>query len=134
MNATGAEIKRVLNASSIPLRRLVVWHDDVDLALGTIRLSWAARSGGHRGVASIERSIGSRFWWRLRFGISPQGQDQRLRKPDKTILADWLVAEANSAELKCYEAMGVFAGEGLFNILTRGGALHPTTWRLAPLL
>lgn len=56
---------------------LLVAHDDIDLAAGTIRVHVGRGSGGHNGVRSIVDSLGSQDFWRLRLGVGrpPGSQD-----------------------------------------------------------
>ncbi len=51
---------------------LLVLHDDIDLPLGTVRVSSGASAGGHNGVASIIDHLGTKDFWRLRIGVAPQ--------------------------------------------------------------
>jgi len=54
---------------------LVVIHDDIDLALGTIRVRRGGSSAGHKGVASIIEALGSDDFVRVKIGVSrpPKG-------------------------------------------------------------
>jgi len=53
----------------VPSERILVIHDDLDLALGRIRLRPGGGSGGHKGVASIVAELGTPRFARLRVGI-----------------------------------------------------------------
>ncbi len=44
-------------------------HDDLDLAVGRVKLKHGGSSGGHRGVSSCEYNLGTADFWRLRVGI-----------------------------------------------------------------
>lgn len=56
---------------------LLVIHDDIDLAFGTMRLQIAGGSGGHNGVRSVERALGTKEFSRLKVGVGrpPGPQD-----------------------------------------------------------
>lgn len=75
--------------------KLIVVYDDLDLPLGTIKLSFDRGSGGHKGIESIARTLKTRCFVRIRVGISPLGANGELRKPsgeekvEKFILGDF---------------------------------------------
>ena len=74
MNNSGVSIQSILRSYKLQANsyNLVVVHDDIDLALGTIRMSHNASSGGHNGVQSIIAHLGTKEFWRLRIGIRPR--------------------------------------------------------------
>jgi len=51
---------------------LIVVHDDLDLALGKIRISVGSGSAGHRGVESVIQQLGNKDFARIRLGILPK--------------------------------------------------------------
>ena len=50
---------------------LLVIHDDIDLPLGTLRLSYGVGPAGHKGVISTIEKLGTKNFARLRLGINP---------------------------------------------------------------
>ena len=50
---------------------LVVLHDDLDLPLGSIKISYGRSSGGHRGVESVIKALKTKDFVRVRIGVSP---------------------------------------------------------------
>jgi Peptidyl-tRNA hydrolase len=78
---------------------LVVVHDDLDIPLGKAKMSWDKSAGGHKGVDSVMRSIGSQTFWRIRIGITPAKASGELKKPDHdTITENFIVAEFKEKE------------------------------------
>ncbi len=69
MNQSGMEVKNLLKEKNFNLQRLVVIHDEADLALGDFRIHFGRGSAGHRGVESIIRELGTKNFWRWRIGI-----------------------------------------------------------------
>ncbi|MEK7150736.1 MAG: aminoacyl-tRNA hydrolase [Patescibacteria group bacterium] len=65
MNRSG----KALSEISAKPKDLIVIHDDTDLPLGTIKISFGKNSAGHKGVESIMRAIKSKDFWRVRIGI-----------------------------------------------------------------
>jgi PTH1 family peptidyl-tRNA hydrolase len=69
MNRSGEAVASVLNFYKIPLDKLLVVHDDLDLPLGSLKFAQGGGSGGHKGIRSIIGSIGSKEFPRLKIGI-----------------------------------------------------------------
>jgi PTH1 family peptidyl-tRNA hydrolase len=69
MNSSGESVSRLVKRFKINLEDLIVIHDDLDLPLGKIRLSSGSSSGGHKGINSIIKELGSQDFIRLRIGI-----------------------------------------------------------------
>lgn len=70
MNESGIAVAQLVRWYKVPLDRLLVVYDDLDLPLGTIRLRADGSDGGHNGIASIIRSLKTNTFPRLRIGIS----------------------------------------------------------------
>lgn len=70
MNESGIAVAQLVHWYKVPLDRLLVVYDDLDLPLGTIRLRADGSDGGHNGIASIIRSLKTNTFPRLRIGIS----------------------------------------------------------------
>ncbi len=76
MNSSGRSVRQVVQWYKLPLDRLLVAHDDMDLPLGTLRLRLGGSAAGHHGVESVITELGSDRFARLRIGIG--------RPPDRT--------------------------------------------------
>ena len=50
---------------------LIVVHDDIDLTIGTLKISKDSGAGGHKGVASIIDALGTQDFIRIKIGICP---------------------------------------------------------------
>ncbi len=75
MNESGRAVVSLAHFYRVPLERLLVVYDDLDLPLGTVRLRPEGGSGGHKGIQSIIKHLGSQNFSRLRIGIGrPPGQ------------------------------------------------------------
>lgn len=59
----------------------IVVYDDMDLPLGTIKISHGRSSGGHNGVESVIRALKTKDFVRVRVGVSPKGAKGMARKP-----------------------------------------------------
>lgn len=69
MNDSGRAVAALVPRSRWRPDRLLVVHDDKDLAFGQMKLQKGRSSAGHRGVQSIIDRLGSAAFWRLRLGI-----------------------------------------------------------------
>ncbi len=69
MNLSGPTVAAWLEATALPPARLVLVHDDLDLRLGRLRVVRSAGPGGHRGVISVQESLGTQTFPRVRVGI-----------------------------------------------------------------
>lgn len=103
MNKSGEAVKSLIKSKKIA-ETFIVIHDDLDLPLGKIKISFAKSSGGHKGVESIMRAIKTEDFIRLRLGISAETAGGKIKKPQgeekviDTILGDFKEKEIN--ELK----------------------------------
>lgn len=123
MNKSGAAVAKFVKSKKAA-ETLVVIHDELDLPLGRIKMSFNRSSGGHKGVESIRRVVGTDGFVRVRVGISGEtgsGKNKKLKKPsgdeavNKFILGKFKPAEL--AELKIEmkrvnEALKIFLKDG----------------------
>ncbi|GEP92448.1 peptidyl-tRNA hydrolase, PTH1 family [Chitinophaga terrae (ex Kim and Jung 2007)] len=72
MNLSGRAVKYWLDKEKIPLENLLVILDDLALPLDVIRLRPGGSDAGHNGLKSIQESLGSNQYPRLRFGVGNQ--------------------------------------------------------------
>lgn len=69
VNRSGDAVVALRNQYDVPLDRLVVVVDDLNLPVGTTRLRPGGSSGGHNGLAHIAQRLGTTDYPRLRIGI-----------------------------------------------------------------
>jgi len=81
MNKSGEAVREVCRREKVRPEDIIVVHDDVDLPLGTLRIGFGRGSGGHRGVESIIRALGTKDFTRLRVGVVPTTIMGKLKKP-----------------------------------------------------
>ncbi|MBN2094291.1 MAG: aminoacyl-tRNA hydrolase [Candidatus Zambryskibacteria bacterium] len=100
---------------------LIVVHDDIDLGLGTIKLSYNKGTGGHRGLDSIVKAVKTKEFIRLRIGISPVTPKGKIKKPiGERKVIDFILSKFKPTEQinlkkafkKSVEALGVIILEG----------------------
>jgi PTH1 family peptidyl-tRNA hydrolase len=73
MNLSGASVSALVREyEADPTQDLLVIYDELDLALGTIKIRERGSPAGHNGARSVTSALGSQEWLRLRIGV---GQD-----------------------------------------------------------
>lgn len=79
MNNSGVAVADFANFYHIPPEDVLVIQDDMDLPVGTLRIRRKGSSGGHNGLKSIERALGSQAYPRIKVGIGhPVHQEQAV--------------------------------------------------------
>lgn len=78
-------------------RDLLVVVDDVSLPVGMLRLRSRGSAGGHNGLKSIERTLASPVYGRVRIGIAPRDEEGRALRPEGE-LADYVLAPFDRAD------------------------------------
>ncbi len=69
MNESGTSVRKLLSEHGIKPEQLLVIHDDSDLMIGKVKLSFGQNPAGHKGVESIIHALGTKDFWRLRVGF-----------------------------------------------------------------
>jgi len=112
MNASGGPVSGLVRFFRVPLERLLVVHDELDLPFGELRLKLAGGEGGHNGLRSISQSLGSRDYVRLRIGIG--------RPPGRLDPADFVLRDFSQAERAELDLVLAEAAEAVTRLLERG--------------
>lgn len=123
MNNSGKSLKELV-ANSKQAEKLIVIYDDLDLPLGTYKLSFNRGSGGHRGIESIIKNIKTKAFIRVRVGIAPLTPSGKIKKPqgeDKII--DFILGKFKTTELDVLKKISKKINEALICILTEGREL-----------
>jgi peptidyl-tRNA hydrolase, PTH1 family len=92
MNISGGPVVSISRFYKVPVERIVVVHDELDLPFGSLRLKRGGGHGGHNGLRSISTALGNREYLRVRFGIG--------RPPGRQDPADFVLREFTPAERK----------------------------------
>jgi len=93
MNRSGLALRPLLKEPEfVPSSELLAVSDDFALPLGAFRLRARGSAGGHNGLRSIEETMGSQEYARLRIGIGPVPDDVEDR-------SEWVVAPFSRSEL-----------------------------------
>ena len=69
MNESGTSAGPARGALKVPLERVVVLHDEIDLPFGEVRSKLGGGVAGHNGLKSVAGGLGGRDLWRVRAGV-----------------------------------------------------------------
>ncbi|WP_456433861.1 aminoacyl-tRNA hydrolase [Nitratifractor sp.] len=90
MNLSGRSVAAVARFYKIPVERIVVIHDDIDLPFGDIRIKRGGGHGGHNGLRSIDAELGTSGYVRIRMGVG--------KPPYKSQVADYVLSDFSPEE------------------------------------
>lgn len=96
MNVSGESVQQATAFYKLPSPSITVFHDELDLAPGKMRVKQGGGAAGHNGLRSMDRMLGDQNYWRVRLGIGHPGAKERVLgyvlndfgKDER----DWLVA------------------------------------------
>ena len=114
MNGSGDSAGPARGSLKVPLDRVVVLHDEIDLPFGEIQVRLGGGLAGHNGLKSLKRGFGDAEFWRVRVGVGrPDSTDPeivaayvlgRFREPKSAVEA--LVADAAGETERLVERLG----------------------------
>ncbi|MEK7559696.1 MAG: aminoacyl-tRNA hydrolase [Patescibacteria group bacterium] len=114
MNKSGAAAAKLIKPRK-ELKDLIVLHDDLDLPLGKIKISYGKNSGGHKGVESVMRALKTKNFYRVRIGVIPS------KKKPADILK-FIVGKFKPAEEKEFKKILKKTAEALETMLSSSPA------------
>jgi PTH1 family peptidyl-tRNA hydrolase len=95
MNESGSAAGPARGELGVPLDRVVVLHDEIDLPFGEVRSKLGGGVAGHNGLKSLSQGLGGKDFWRVRGGVGrPNTTDpeivsnyvlSRFREPDEEV-------------------------------------------------
>ncbi|MDD5050951.1 MAG: aminoacyl-tRNA hydrolase [Candidatus Pacebacteria bacterium] len=120
MNKSGNALKSLVKSKKAAEKLLVI-QDDLDLPVGRIKISFNRGSGGHRGIESIIRAVGTEGFIRLRVGISPETAGGKIKKPSgEKAVNDFILGKFKPADEAEFKKLGKKASEALEMLLKEG--------------
>ena len=120
MNNSGGPVLHAKENHKISLKNMVVIYDDIDLPIGSMKISFDKSSGGHKGLESVIKKLKSREFVRIRVGISPETPSGKLRKPKgEQAILKFLLGKFKESELKEMKKLSKKIAEALEVILTQ---------------
>jgi peptidyl-tRNA hydrolase, PTH1 family len=92
MNLSGEAVGEAARYYHIAPACILAVHDEVELPFGEVRLKQGGGLGGHNGLRSMEKALGSREFWRARLGVGRPPAGSRIP------LADFLLSDFSEPE------------------------------------
>jgi PTH1 family peptidyl-tRNA hydrolase len=112
MNESGGPVRGLLDYHKLPVEDLVVVHDELDIPFAAVRLKRGGGEGGHNGLRSISRSLGSKEYLRVRVGIG--------RPPGRQDAADFVLKDFSGTERKELDLLVAEAADAVETLLIKG--------------
>jgi PTH1 family peptidyl-tRNA hydrolase len=121
MNSSGVAIAPMMKERNILLENLIVIHDEIDLPVGAVRVSFNATAAGHKGVRSIADNCGGKRFVRVRVGIDkPRNTDgvidyvlSRFSRSEQASIID--VIAKSPTVVRTIVCDGLMAAQDMFN-------------------
>jgi PTH1 family peptidyl-tRNA hydrolase len=92
MNLSGAPVVSLAQFFKVPVSNVIAVHDELDVPFGQVRAKRGGGEGGHNGLRSMSKSLSSKEYARVRFGIG--------RPPGRQDPADYVLSDFSGSERK----------------------------------
>ncbi|SBT51673.1 aminoacyl-tRNA hydrolase [Micromonospora auratinigra] len=116
MNLSGGPVVALAQFHKIPPGRVIAVHDELDIPYGQLRVKCGGGEGGHNGLRSMSKSLGTKEYARVRFGIG--------RPPGRQDPADYVLSDFSGAERKELEFLVDRAADVVESVVLKG--VEPT--------
>jgi PTH1 family peptidyl-tRNA hydrolase len=120
MNESGGPVVAARDFYKVPLDRMIVVHDELDLPFATLRLKLGGGDNGHNGLKSLRRALGSGEFYRVRVGIG--------RPPGRQDPADWVLRDFTKVEQKELDLLFERAADAVEALIDDGLAAAQNTY------
>lgn len=120
INESGKAAKLLMRKYGTRTSNLIVIHDDLDIALGKIKIAKDRGAAGHKGVNSVIKELGTKNFIRIRVGIRPK--IKKPENPEKFVLGKFNREEEKTVKQvvkTVKEAVGLLLKEGLEKAMNR---------------
>ena len=120
MNNSGNAVAPIIDCPK-KLKNLIVIYDDLDLPLGSLKISYDRSSGGHNGLESVIKRVKSKEFVRIRIGVSPSTPTGKFRKPKgEEAVLKFLLGTFKEDELKTIKNMSKKVAEIIVMVSAEG--------------
>ena len=123
MNLSGGPVAALAQFYKVPVGQVIAVHDELDIGYGQLRLKCGGGEGGHNGLRSMSRSLGSKDYLRVRFGIG--------RPPGRQDPADYVLTDFSTVERKELEFLVDRAADAVEAVVQRGLEWTQNTYHAA---
>ena len=112
MNESGAPLKALADFYKVPVERVIVVQDEIDLPFGAIRIKQGGGDNGHNGLKDITKHFAGPDYFRIRLGV---GRPSGPQAP-----ADWVLKPFSSAEQKELPDFIARSAEAIERLIEKG--------------
>lgn len=116
MNASGGAVASISAYYDIAPENIVVVHDDIDLDFGRIKIKAGGSAGGHNGIKSIDRSLDTNKYVRVRVGV---GHSNRSGDAHQATI-NWVLGKMKGLERDQLEEVLSRAADAVETVMIHG--------------
>ncbi|MGC4771250.1 aminoacyl-tRNA hydrolase [Micromonospora sp. DT44] len=116
MNLSGGPVAALSQFYKVPPAQVVAVHDELDIEFGQVRIKFGGGEGGHNGLRSMSKSLGTKDYVRVRFGVG--------RPPGRQDPADFVLSDFGAAERKELDFLVDRAADVVESVIVKG--VEPT--------
>ena len=95
MNNSGQSVAAAAKFYKIPPEKTIVFHDEIDLDPGKVKVKQGGGAAGHNGLKSIDAHLGTQNYWRVRIGVGHPGDTNKVHS---YVLGDFSKSDINWLE------------------------------------
>lgn len=114
MNLSGEAVSAVASFYKIPPEKIYVFHDDMDLPVGRLKVKQGGGSGGHNGIKSIDAHLGQNYH-RVRIGVDKPATREQV--------VSWVLSKFSANDKKTLDELIIKISENIPTLLTKDGNL-----------
>ncbi|WP_422738223.1 aminoacyl-tRNA hydrolase [Micromonospora sp. WMMD729] len=116
MNLSGGPVAALSQFYKVPPAQVIAVHDELDIDFGQVRIKFGGGEGGHNGLRSMSKSLGTKDYVRVRFGVG--------RPPGRQDPADFVLSDFGAAERKELDFLVDRAADVVESVIVKG--VEPT--------
>jgi len=123
MNVSGPPIASFARKREVPVQRIIVCHDDIDLGFGGLRVKRGGSTAGHHGLDSLVEGLRSADFYRVRLGVGrPVGRWDNV---------DFLLAPFAKREREEVDVLIEDAADAVLSLVDEGLAVTQSRYNRA---
>jgi peptidyl-tRNA hydrolase, PTH1 family len=120
MNESGGPVAGLMSFFKIPVENLILIHDEIDIPFAEVRLKVGGGEGGHNGLRSVTKSLGTRDYLRVRVGVG--------RPPGRMDAADYVLHDFSSTERREVPLLISDAADAVEHLVSQGLVAAQQEW------
>jgi PTH1 family peptidyl-tRNA hydrolase len=117
MNGSGDSAGPARGSLKVPLDRVIVLHDEIDLPFGEIQVRLGGGLAGHNGLKSLKKGFGDPEFWRVRVGVG------RPDSSDPEVVSSYVLSRFRESRPEVEALIGA-AAEETERLVERLGSEH----------